>query len=150
MRNEKNNDRNQALPNDYSEPNQNKFHKLDGNISTTPQAISTSVTNINQINYSPSQRQHSYHYHHQFEHVNDRYNKANGNLNTANNNNNNSNGNINGFSSVALHPALFNIMSESQGIKFRGNYQSTSSCAKLKNTKLKLSHFRSFIFGYST
>lgn len=125
IRNEKNYDWNQASPNklslnDYYDSNQNKYHKLDG----TPQSPSTSATNIIPTNYSPSQR---YHHHHQFQHFNDRYNMANGNLNTTNNNNNsnNSNATINGLPSVALHPALLNIINESQGTKFRGKYQST-------------------------
>lgn len=107
---------------EYYDPNQNKYHKLDGNILTTPQSISSSATNIN---HTPNNSQlHSYHHQHhqQFQHMNERYNTGNANHNGTNNNNNNNNnnGHMNGLSSAVLHPALLNIMNEAQGMKFRG------------------------------
>ncbi|XP_055316191.1 putative uncharacterized protein DDB_G0286901 isoform X2 [Sitodiplosis mosellana] len=129
-RNEKNRYLNQSSPNkklvasEFYDPNQNKYHnhKLDGNISTTPQSISSSATNINHT--SNNSQMHSYH-HKPFQHMNERYNTGSAHINGINNNNNNNttttntNGNMNGLSSAVLHPALLNIMNEAQGMKFR-------------------------------
>ncbi|XP_031633271.1 GATA zinc finger domain-containing protein 14 isoform X2 [Contarinia nasturtii] len=120
FRNEKNRYLNQyssnkMSANDYYDPNQNKYHKLDG----TSQSISSSATNINHAtaNNNSQAQLHSYHHYQQQQH--DRYSTGNGHLNGTNNNNCNTNGNMNGLSSAVLHPALLNIMNDAQAMKFR-------------------------------
>lgn len=107
--------------NDFYDPNQNKYHKLDGNVSTASQSISSSATNITHQTANNSLSQMYSNHHHQSQ-MNDRYNTRHAHMNGTNNNNNNiNNGHMNGLSSAVLHPALLNIMNETQGMKFRGN-----------------------------
>lgn len=121
LRNEKNRYLNQYSSNkmaDYYDPNQNKYHKLDG--MPQSQSISSSATNINNSTNHSQAQLHSYHHSYQLQqqHMNDCYSTGNGNLNGTNNNNCNTNGN--GLSSAVLHPALLNIMNDAQAMKFRG------------------------------
>lgn len=119
FRNEKNRYLNHSSPNkmvstEYYDPNQNKYHKVDGYNLTTSQSNSSSATNINNGTVNNTQSQiHSYLHHHQLQQHSNEFSA---------NNNNNSNGNMIGFSSAVLHPALINIMNEAQGMKFRGNH----------------------------
>lgn len=118
-RNEKNRYLNHSSPNkmvstEYYDPNQNKYHKVDGYNLATSQSNSSSATNINNGTGNNTQSQiHSYLHHHQLQQHSNEFSA---------NNNNNSNGNMIGFSSAVLHPALLNIMNEAQGMKFRGNH----------------------------
>lgn len=111
------------VSNEFYDPNQNKYHKVDGHILATSQSNSSSASNIHSSAMNNTQSPiHSYHHHnHQLQYTNDRYNNGTAHINGTNNNNN-TNGNMIGLSSAVLHPALLNIMNEAQGMKFRGKY----------------------------
>lgn len=108
--------------NEFYDPNQNKYYKVNGNIVTVKPAMSSSPMHHNGINGAGSNidsNGHHHHYHH--NHI---INNGNGNANNGNNGGNN-NGNVAVAPAAIIreryqHPALLAIMNEAQGIKFRG------------------------------
>lgn len=98
---------NKLNANEFYDPNQNKYYKMNGNIfATKPSAMQ----NGNDGNGSVGPQ------HHHHNHI---INNGNGNGNA------NNNGNVVGSSVIReryQHPALVAIINEAQGIKFRGKH----------------------------
>lgn len=108
--------------NEFYDPNQNKYYKVNGNIVTVKSAMSSSPMHHNGINGGGINiDSNGHHHHHHHNHI---INNGNGNANNGNNGANN-NGNVAVAPAAIIreryqHPALLAIMNEAQGIKFRG------------------------------
>lgn len=107
--------------NEFYDPNQNKYYKVNGNIvAVKPSLTSSPMRNGTNGTGNIDSNGHGHHHHHHHNHI---INNGNGIANNANNGNNN--GNVVVAPSAIIreryqHPALVAIINEAQGIKFRG------------------------------
>lgn len=114
--------------NEFYDPNQNKYYKVNGNIVTVKPTMPSSPMHHNGINGGVSNiDSNGHHHHHHHNHI---INNGNGNANNANKGGSgggigNNNGNVVAAPAAIIreryqHPALVAIINEAQGIKFRG------------------------------
>lgn len=112
--------------NEFYDPNQNKYYKVNGNIVTVKPTMPSSPMHHNGTNGGGTNIDSNGHHHHHHHH-NHIINNGNGIANNGNNGSGGANNNGNVVVAPAAiireryqHPALVAIINEAQGIKFRG------------------------------
>lgn len=140
--------------NEFYDPNQNKYYKVNGNIVTVKPTMTSSPMHHNGINGGGINIDSNGHHHHHHHH-NHIINNGNGN---ANNGNNGGGGNHNGNVVVApaaiireryQHPALVAIINEAQGIKFRGKFAGGMRTAEDLSTSIPIQNTKTAVTEHS-